>query len=252
MSHLKQSFSWWCFVNRGLESDELLRTAREIGYEGVDLIDEALWPSVTRHGLKIAAVNGHGSIEDGLNRRENAKRIESELRTSIEKAGKWKIPVLICFSGNRQKEMCGIEPTAEILGKLAPVAADAGVVLAVELLNSKVDHKGYECDHTAWGVEVCRRVKQPSVRLLYDIYHMQIMEGDVIRTIRDNHEWFAHYHTAGNPGRGQPDESQELHYPALYRAIAATGYTGYVGHEFLPSSDVGMTLSRAFSDCAGA
>ncbi|PAW76149.1 MAG: xylose isomerase [Verrucomicrobia bacterium Tous-C9LFEB] len=248
-SALKQSFSWWCFANRGLDADTLLHAAREIGYEGVDLIDEALWPKVIEHGLKIVAVCGHNSIEDGMNRRENSKRIEAEVRANLAKAEQWKIPLLICFSGNRQGTHSGIDATAEVLNRLAPVAANAGVTLAIELLNSKVDHANYECDHTAWGVEVCRRVNSPSVKLLYDIYHMQVMEGDVIRTIQNHSAEFAHYHTAGNPGRGQPDERQELNYPAIYQAIAATNYRGYIGHEFLPTGDVRAALSQAFADC---
>lgn len=249
MSTLKQSFSWWCFANRGLDAEALLRTAREIGYEGVDLIDESLWPLVIKHGLKIAAVGGHNSIENGMNRRDQAKRIEAELRENIAKAEQWKIPVLICFSGNRQGDACGIDATAEILNRLAPTAANAGVTLAIELLNSKVDHAGYECDRTDWGVKVCEKVASPSVKLLYDIYHMQVMEGDVIRTIQNQHAHFAHYHTAGNPGRGNPDANQELNYPAIYRAIAKTGYQGYIGHEFIPAGDLRTALTAAFEDC---
>lgn len=248
-SALKQSFSWWCFANRGLDADALLRTAREIGYEGVDLIDEALWPKAANHGLKIVAVCGHNSIEDGMSRRENAKRIESEVRANLAKAEQWEIPLLICFSGNRQGAHSGIDATAEILNRLAPAAVNAGVTLAIELLNSKVDHAHYECDHTVWGVEVCRRVNSPSVKLLYDIYHMQVMEGDIIRTIQNHSAQFAHYHTAGNPGRGQPDASQELNYRAIYQAIAATNYSGYIGHEFLPKGEIREALSRAFADC---
>lgn len=252
MNPLKQSFSWWCFANRGLDPATLLRTARDIGYEGVDLIGEDLWPEVVNHGLRIAAVGGHASIESGMNLRENHPRIEAELRANIAKAAKWQIPVLICFSGNRQTGVCGIDATAEILARLAPEAASAGVTLAIELLNSKVDHAGYECDRTAWGVEVCRRVDSSAVALLYDIYHMQVMEGDLIRTIGEHHAHFAHYHTAGNPGRGQPDATQEIHYPPIYRAIRQTGFTGYIGHEFLPSGDVKTALAEAFADCQSA
>jgi hydroxypyruvate isomerase len=139
-----------------------------------------------------------------------------------------------------------------MLKRVAPVAADAGVVLAVELLNSKVDHRGYQCDHTAWGVELCRLVNSPAVKLLYDIYHIQIMEGDIIRTIQANHDYFAHYHTAGNPGRGQPDETQEIYYPAVYRAIAQTGYDGFISHEFIPQGDPLAALKKAFEACASA
>ncbi|MDD5199489.1 MAG: TIM barrel protein [Terrimicrobiaceae bacterium] len=254
MSALRQSFSWWCFANRGVEPGELLSGARKIGYQGVDLIDEALWPAAKANGLAISATGGHGTIESGLNRRENAARIEQELRANIAKAREWEIPILICFSGNRAglDDEAGLESCAETLRRLAPVAADAGVVLAMELLNSKVDHADYQCDGAAWGIELCRRVDSPAFKLLYDIYHMQVMEGDIIRTIQCSHSFFAHYHTAGNPGRGQPDHSQELHYPAIYRAIAATGYGGFLSHEFLPAGNPVDALERAFNDCEQA
>jgi len=233
---LKFGFSWWCFANRGVEPKALIAAAAKLGYAAVDLIDEEWWPQARDAGLRIAAVNGHGTIENGLNRRENARRIEDELLIAIDKAAKWDIPNLICFSGNRDglDDETGLCICAETLAKVAPRAAEAGVTLAMELLNSKVDHPGYQGDHTAWGVALCERVGSPAFKLLYDIYHMQVMEGDVIRTIRDHHAYFAHYHTAGNPGRGPLNHTQELNYPAIYQAILATGYTGYVTHEFLP------------------
>jgi len=251
MKPLRQSFSWWCFANRGIDPDALLAGAARLGYEGVDLIDETLWPAARRHGLDITAIGGHSSIEDGLNRSENAARIQRELRDNIAKAHQWKIPVLICFSGNRFSDAddeAGLDQCAKTLARVAPEAAQAGVVLAMELLNSKVDHRGYQCDHAAWGVELCRRVNSPAVKLLYDIYHMQIMEGDIIRTIQANHGYFAHYHTAGNPRRGQPDAMQEISYPAIYRAIAQTGYSGIVSHEFLPVGNPLDALKKAFDD----
>ena len=252
MTRLRQGFSWWCFQNRGIENEALLAGARKIGYEFVDLVDESLWPRVQAHGLGVGAVSGHGSIEDGLNRIENRERIESELRANIRKAAQWKIPALICFSGNRSGRDVELETCAETLARVAPEAESAGVMLVVELLNSKVDHKDYQCDTTAWGGRLCQLVNSPAVKLLYDIYHMQIMEGDLIRTIQQNHEWFGHYHTAGNPGRGQPDEGQEINYPAVYRAIAATGADRIVSHEFLPAGDPLVALENAFRDCVAA
>ena len=238
MKHIKQGFSWWCFANRGVEPAALLSGAAKIGYVAVDLIDEALWPIARDNGLTIAAVAGHNSIEQGLNRRENAQRIESELLANIDKAAQWNIPNLICFSGNRNglNDQDGLEICAETLARVAPRAAQAGVTLSVELLNSKVNHVDYQADHTEWGVRLCERVKSPAVKLLYDIYHMQIMDGDIIRTIQRHHTHFSHYHTAGNPGRGPLDEAQELYYPAIYDAILATGYQGFVSHEFLPKA----------------
>jgi hydroxypyruvate isomerase len=248
---IRQSFAWWAFAGRGVEDDALLRGAAKIGYDAVDLIDEPHWAAVKKAGLSVSAIIGHGTIENGLNRRENAARIEKELRANIEKASRERIPVVVCFSGNRAglSDSDGLKHSAETLASLAPVAANAGVVLAVELLNSKVDHADYQCDHTQWGVELCQAVNSPSVKLLYDIYHMQIMEGDVIRTIQKYHSFFAYYHTGGNPGRGQPDRNQEINYAAIYRAIQKTGYSGYISHEFVPVKDPLLALKEAYDDC---
>jgi hydroxypyruvate isomerase len=252
MVMIRQSFSYWCVEKRGIEPEALLAGAAKIGYAAVDLIDASLWPLVRKAGLALAAVNGHGSIDEGMNREENATRIEKEIRANLAKAKEWKFSTLICFSGCRRglSDEAGLEQCAKTLKRLAPMAEDAGVVLAMELLNSKVDHADYQCDHSAWGIELCKRVSSPAVRLLYDVYHMQIMEGDLIRTIRGGHEFFAHYHTAGNPGRGQPDDTQEIYYPAVYRAIAETGYTGYIAHEFVPAGDPLAAFEKAYRDCA--
>lgn len=254
MKPLAQSFSWWCFRGRGIAPEDLMEGAAKIGYEGVDLLREPLWPMAARHGLKITAISGHRTLEEGLNRRAHASRIEKELRTNIAKAEKRKIPILICFSGNRrgQDDEIGLKICAETLRRVAPMAANAGVTLAMELLNSKVNHPDYQCDHTAWGVRLCKLVDSPAVKLLYDIYHMQIMEGDIIRTIEQEHRHFAHYHTAGNPGRCQPDARQEINYPAIYAAIAATGYRGFVSHEFIPKGNPLDALARAHRDCLAA
>ncbi|HVU14247.1 MAG TPA: TIM barrel protein [Phototrophicaceae bacterium] len=251
MAHIRQSIAWWCFIPAKLTPPELLRAAADIGYEGVDLVDQQDWPLVKAHGLKIVSIRGHESLTDGLNRRENAARIEQELRANIALAAEWQIPNLVCFSGNRNglDDKTGAEVTAETLGKVAKTAEDAGVTLVVELLNSKVDHPDYQCDKTAWGVQVCQMVDSPAVKLLYDIYHMQIMEGDVIRTIQDNHAWFGHYHTAGNPGRNEIDDTQELNYPPIMKAIQATGFTGYVAQEFIPNGDPVASLKQAFDIC---
>ena len=201
--------------------------------------------------MGIASVQGHEALTDGLNRRENHALIESEIQANLEHAVKWSIPNLVCFSGNRKglDDETGAAITAEGLHKLAHHAEAAGVNLVLELLNSKVDHPDYQCDHTAWGVKVIQQVNSTRVKLLYDIYHMQIMEGDVIRTIRDNHQHFAHYHTAGVPGRNEIDETQELYYPAIARVILETGYDGYLGQEFIPTGDPMASLRRAFDLC---
>ncbi len=251
MAPIKQSVSWWCFVRGDMTPERLVRAAADIGYDAIELVDEAYWPLIKAHSLAIASANGHNSIPEGLNRRENHARIEQELRANIDRAAKWGIPNLICFSGNRAglSDALGAEITAEGLRRVAKMAEDAGVTLVLELLNSKVDHADYQCDRTAWGVEVCRMVDSPRVKLLYDIYHMQIMEGDIIRTIRDHHAFFGHYHTAGNPGRNDLDETQELAYPAIIRTIAATGYDGYVGQEFIPRGEPVAALKAAFDVC---
>ena len=236
MTAPRQSFAWWCFAHTGLAPETLFASAAEAGCTGVDLLDPALWPLARRFGLSPACIAGHGTLTDGLNRRENAARIEAELRANITTAAAHAIPVLLCFSGNRRglSDADGLAICAETLARTAPVAEAAGVTLAVELLNSRVDHPDYQADHTAWGVALCERVGSSAVKLLYDIYHMQIMEGDIIRTIEAHHRHFAHYHTAGNPGRGPLDAAQELNYPAILRAVARTGYTRFISHEFLP------------------
>jgi len=252
MNKLSQAFSWWCYTNRGIEPETLLARAAAIGFVGVDLIDEELWPLVQKHGLRIAAIRGHNTF--GLNRRENAVAVEAELRESIAKAEKWGISHVICFSGNRegQDDDTGKNICAETLSRVAPIAENAGVTLTLEMLNSKVDHVDYQADRTSFGIDVCEAVNSPAMKLLYDIYHLQVMEGDIIRTIQEHHRWFAHYHTAGNPGRSQPDETQEIYYPAIYRAIAATGYEGMISHEFVPKGDPLEALEKAYRDCAQA
>jgi hydroxypyruvate isomerase len=239
MTGPKASLAWWSFADRGVGDDELIQAAASLGYQGIELADEALWPRIVDAGLAIASHRGHEPLESGLNQLKNHDRIEREILQSIELARRWGRPVLICFSGNSEglSTEAGIEHTALGLSRVAKAAEEAGVTLALELLNSKIDHPDYQCDRTAWGLAVIERVNSPAVRLLYDVYHMQVMEGDVIRTIDAHHDVFAHYHVAGNPGRHEPDESQELWYPAIYRAIAATGFDGYVGMEYLPLAE---------------
>jgi hydroxypyruvate isomerase len=252
MSRIKQSFSWWCFANRGVEPKELLAKAKAIGYEAVELIGQEHWDTARDAGLVIASSGGHRGIENGLNNSADHTRIKDEILRALETAVQYQIPNLIVFSGNRregQSDDEGAKISAEGLSLVSKDAEDAGVNLVMELLNSKVDHKGYQCDHTAWGVQVVEAVGSPRVKLLYDIYHMQIMEGDLIRTIRDNHQHFAHYHTAGNPGRKDMDNDQEIYYPPIMRAIAETDYAGYVGHEFVPKADPIAALERAFKLC---
>lgn len=249
MKTTKQSISWWCFGQ--MQPEALVKAAVEIGYTAVELVGQEHWSLIKDHGLTIASINGHGTIENGLNRRENRDRILRELEANLKLAVDWGIPNLICFSGNRKGlgDEEGAEITAENLRHAAKMAEDAGVTLVMELLNSKVDHHDYQCDSTAWGVKVCQMVDSPRVKLLYDIYHMQVMEGDIIRMIRENHPYFAHYHTAGNPGRNEIDDSQELNYKPIIRAILDTGYEGYVGQEFIPTGEPIHALKAAFEIC---
>lgn len=254
MTGPKVSLTWWSFVDRGLTAQELISAAAALGFDGIELADEALWPTIAAAGLAIASHRGHGTIEAGLNRREHHDRIVREIVTNLEHAQRWNIPVLICFSGNRDglSDVAGIENTALGLSRLAPAAEEAGVTLALELLNSKIDHPDYQCDRTAWGLEVVARVASPRVKLLYDVYHMQVMEGDLVRTIERHSDAFAHYHVAGNPGRHEPDRSQEIAYPAVYAAIAATDHTGYVGMEYFPRGDLVASLGAALDDFRAA
>jgi hydroxypyruvate isomerase len=252
MSKILQSVAWWCFVPGKLSPEQFVPAVAEAGYAAIDLVPEAFWPMVTEHGLAISAADGHASIKVGLNRPDQHPRIEAELRAKIALAEKWRIANLICFSGSRdgQSDEAGLEATVAILARVAPAAEAAGVTLVLELLNSKVDHPDYQCDHTAWGIRVCEQVASPRVRLLYDIYHMQIMEGNLIRTIQAAHPFIGHYHTAGNPGRNDLDELQEINYPAVLRAIAATDYAGYIAHEFIPKGDPVQALRTTFAYCA--
>ena len=254
MTGPKTSMTWWSFADRELSPDELIRAVAAMGYDGIELADEALWPAITDAGLAVVSHRGHGTIESGLNRRENHDRIEAEILANLELAQRWSIPLLICFSGSRGEltDAAGVANTERGLARVAQAAEDAGVTLVLELLNSKIDHPDYQCDHTSWGLKVIERVASPRVKLLYDVYHMQVMEGDLIRTIRTHHDAFAHYHVAGNPGRHEPDHSQEISYPAIYEAIAATGFPGYVGMEYLPREPLAGSLRKTLDDFRAA
>jgi hydroxypyruvate isomerase len=254
---IQQSACYPMFKPADMSLDTLFRACAEMGFKAVEIWErDATFPEVLRlakqYGLAVASMSGHAAIGNGLNKRSNHDRIEAELCESIDIAAENGIGGLICFSGNRQPhqtELEAIEACAEGLRRIAPYAEQKGVNLNMELLNTKVDHPGYLCDHTAWGVAVCERVNSPRVKLLFDIYHMQIMEGDVIRNIRENIKWIGHFHTAGNPGRRDMDDDQELNYAGICRAIAATPYSGYVGHEFRPKGDLLDALRKAYILC---
>jgi len=248
---LKQSVSRWCFGSWSV--DELAGHAARIGYKGIDLLGPEDWAALGKHGLVCAlgSLGGPVRIEKGLNRVENHPPILEVLRRGIDLASEAKVPNLVCFSGNREgmSDTEGLENCARGLLQLAGQAEKKGVTLCVELLNSKIDHKDYMCDHTAWGAALVKKVGSPRVKLLYDIYHMQIMEGDVIRTIREHVDAIAHFHTAGVPGRHDIDASQELNYPAICRAIVQTGYSGFLAQEFVPAGEPLRALEEAFRTC---
>jgi len=246
---LKQSAARWCYSKISIE--DLSRQAAEIGLVALDLIDEKDWPVLKKYGLVPAMVNGSATIPVGWNRKENHDRLDKEMQENIAKAAAAKLPNVITFSGNR-RGMSDDEGKANCIAGLNRVkryAEDAGVTICLELLNSKVDHKDYMCDHTAWGVDVVQAVESPRVKLLYDIYHMQIMEGDVIRTIRANIQHIGHFHTGGVPGRHELDENQELHWRTVAQAIADLKFEGYFAHEFVPTRDPMTSLKQAFTLC---
>jgi hydroxypyruvate isomerase len=247
---LKQTACRWCYGKIPL--DELCRAMADMGLTSIDLLDEKDWETATKYGLICSmAYGGGGSIANGLNVKANHDEIVRNFERVIPKLASLKFPNVITFFGNKRgmPDTEAIANCVEGLNRVKKVAEDNGVTICVELLNSKVDHKDYQGDHTAFGVEVVKAVNSPRVKLLYDIYHMQIMEGDVIRTIRDNKDWIAHFHTGGVPGRHELDDRQELNWRAIATAIADTGYQGYMAHEFVPTRDPLMSLREAVKLC---
>ncbi len=251
MSSFQQSVSKWCFPQIPLP--DFARDVAGMGLASIELLDPADWPVPREHGLICALSNAPApaTLEAGINHLDTHAALLPAYRKRILECAAAGVPNLICFSGNRRglSDEAGLENCAVFLRQITGDAERAGVTLCMELLNSKVDHPDYQCDHTAWGVELCRRVGSERLKLLYDIYHMQIMEGDVVRAIETFHPYIAHYHTAGNPGRHEIDDSQELNYRAVMRAIHATGFDGFVGHEFIPKGDPMQSLREAVAIC---
>ena len=245
---IKQSVCRWCYGRMPLE--QLAAEAARIGYKSIELIGPEEFKVIKPFGLTCAMVRCK-SITDGLNRKENHDWIAEELRNHIEFAAAEGIPNVLCMSGNRRglSDEEGLENCALGLKRVLGLAEAKKVTICMELLNSKVDHKDYMADRTAWGVALVKKLGSPRFKLLYDIYHMQIMEGDIIRTIRENKEYIGHYHTGGVPGRHEIDDSQELNYPAIVRAILDTGYTGYLGQEYIPTKDPVAALELGFRIC---
>jgi hydroxypyruvate isomerase len=245
---INQAVSQWCYGSWSL--DELCQVCRKLGIKGIDLLDPAQFDTVKKHGLVVSLVNSH-PLTDGLADKKYHDVCLAKLREVIDAASAAGFPDVVSFSGNRRgiPDDVGVENAVEAIKKIAGYAEQKKVTIVLEYLNSKVNHKDYMFDRMAWGVEVCRRVGSERVKILYDIYHAQIMEGDIIRTIQTCKDYIGHYHTGGNPGRNEIDDTQELNYPAIMRAIAETGFKGYVAHEFVPKRDPLTSLTEAVRLC---
>jgi len=246
---IRQSVCKWCYAKIPL--DEFCGAVKAMGFQSVELLGEKDWPTVKQHGLTCAMANGPSTIPIGFNRPNEHDRLVAESERLLPLVAAAGLPNMIVFSGNRggMSDGEGLENCVRGLQRITPLAEKLGVTVCMELLNSKVDHKDYMCDHTAWGAELVKRVGSPRFKLLYDIYHMQIMEGDVIRTIRDNFNAIGHFHTGGVPGRHELDATQELQYPAIMRAIVELGYTGFVAQEFVPARDPLTSLKEGYDVC---
>ncbi|ACB76257.1 hydroxypyruvate isomerase family protein [Opitutus terrae] len=246
---IKQGITRGCL--RGIASlDEMAAICAELGIAGIDFVAPKDFPVLQKHGLICPCVHS-GKLTEGLNNPAHHAASLASLRQAIDDAAAAGYPNVLCFSGNRAgiDDETGLRACTRALEQVIGLAEQKGVTICMELLNSKRDHRDYQCDRTAWGVELCKRVNSPRFKLLYDIYHMQIMEGDVISTFRTNVRYIGHVHTAGVPGRNEIDETQELYYPAIIRAIAESGYAGYVSHEYGPKRNPVESLRRAVELC---
>jgi len=251
VGRLKQSVCRWCYEKIPLP--DFCEAVKGLGLTAIDLVEEKDWALLADHGLicSMGWKTGGGGIPDGLNDPKNHDLIVKGLLDTMPKAKKVGVANLIAFFGNRKgvSDQDAIKNCVIGLNRVKKAAEEHGINVCVELLNSKVDHKDYQGDRTWFGVEVVRQVESQRVKLLYDIYHMQIMEGDVMRTIKANHQWIAHYHTGGVPGRHELDDTQELNWRTVSKTIAETGFTGYVAHEFIPTRDPLTSLREAVVLC---
>ena len=247
---LKQSVARWCMEK--IPFEELAKAAAAMGLKGIDLVDSPEeWAILKKHGLVCTMTRGGAKIPDGFNRKENHDELEKLYREFIPRAAEAGWPNIIAFSGNRRglSDQEGLENCVIGLNRVKTIAEQHNVTICFELLNSKVNHKDYQFDHMPWGVEVIKRVNSPRIKILYDIYHAQIMDGDIIRTIRDNFQLIAHFHTGGVPGRHELDDSQELNWRSVAVAIADLGFGGYMAHEFVPTRDPLASLKEAVALC---
>lgn len=249
--NINHSVSKWCYTGGGkITFEELCAACAKMGIKSVELLNPNELPTLKEYGLTCAIVSSH-SLTKGMNRIENHAECLEKLRTAIDAAAAHDCPGTISFPGNREgmDDDEGIKNTVAGLKQIVGYAEKKGVTINLEYLNSKVNHPDYMFDNMRWGVEVCREVGSERLKILYDIYHAQIMEGDIIRTIQQHHEYIGHYHTGGVPGRNEIDDTQELYYPAIMRAIVATGYQGFVGQEFVPKRDPLTSLAQAIKIC---
>ncbi len=234
-----------------MDREQIAKLLVEMGLLGRDLMGQAEWPVLKKYGLVATMVPGAGSIKKGLNDKSMHPKFMEDFKTNIKAAAEYKWPNVICMAGDRAdvSDAEGMDNCEAILKEAVKIAEDAGVTICMEMLNSKVNHPGYMCDNYPWAFELCKRVNSPRFKMLFDIYHMQIMEGDLIATIKKNIQWIGHFHTAGVPGRHELDENQEIYYPAVMRAIVETGYQGYVAHEYSPMRDAMESLVQAVKTC---
>jgi hydroxypyruvate isomerase len=235
--NVNHSVCRWCYNSIPLE--ELCAASKDMGLKAIDLVGPKDWPVLKKYGLYSSMCNGAElNIDNGWNDTKFHPELVKKYSDMIPLVAQAGYKNLICFSGARRgkDDETGWKNCTDGLKQIMSVAEKNGVMIIMELLNSKVNHKDYQCDKTPWGVELVKRVGSTNFKLLYDIYHMQIDEGDVIRTIKDNHQYIAHYHTGGVPGRNEIDETQELYYPAIVKAILATGFNGYLAQEFIPKA----------------
>ncbi|MHC4741603.1 MAG: hydroxypyruvate isomerase family protein [Planctomycetota bacterium] len=248
---IKQTVCRGCLRKAKIPNEERALLIKKMGLFGRDLVPRGDWDLLKKHDLVASMVSGAGSIKNGLNNKSMHPKFLEDFKNNIKAAAEYKWPNVICMAGDRKGigDEEGMDNCEVILKEAVKIAEDNEVTICMELLNSKVNHPGYMCDKSAWGFELCKRVNSPRFKLLYDIYHMQIMEGDLIRTIRDNIKHIGHFHTAGNPGRHELDENQEIYYPAVMRAIAESDYKGYVAHEYSPLRDPIESLIQAVKAC---
>jgi hydroxypyruvate isomerase len=250
-NNINHSVCQWCYGSIPLEN--FLKSLNELGVTAIDLIGPKDYPLLKKYNIHNSMCNGAEiSLTEGWNDLKYHETLIKNYKKTIPIVAEAGYTNLICFSGNRRgmDDDIGLKNCVEGLKQIMPLAEKHGVMIQMELLNSKIDHPDYMCDHSDWGVELCKQLGSDNFKLLYDIYHMQIMEGDVIRTIQEHHPYFGHYHTGGNPGRNEIDETQELYYPAIMKAILETGFKGHVAQEFVPTwEDKIAALKQGITIC---